>query len=60
MAKHTKQQLKELINDAIDDNDQVGEEIVCMVDVWRDSINVELNKMNLTELNEVYDQRSAR
>ena len=52
----TKQNMKDLINDAISNNEIFGNSIVNIADAWRDAITDKLNKMNKEELTKLYEE----
>jgi len=49
----TKKKMIEMINEKINEDDMVGERIVCMKDAWRDAIGDELNKMKWKQLKKI-------
>ena len=54
--RKTKAELRELINNAVDSDQQYGNKMVDMAGCWRDAINDKLDRMKRPELLAFYDE----
>jgi len=52
----TKEQMREVIQDAVSNNQEFGNHIVDIADAWRDAITDRVWKMKKKELEELYEK----